>query len=207
MVDDDEPDLTPAELAAFQALPREAQPPPWLEDRVVAALPSGRPGYRHASPRWRIWAWRAAALAAAVVLFLGGFLAGRRQPRAIGAGAGDQLYLLLLLQDASFRPPPSASEAELVGEYDAWAEGLGRKGTVVLARKLADSGWLLNAGRPAAGLPVREARMSGLFLLRTTSEAQAIALARTCPHLRYGGRIELRRLIWAPGTKDGPARR
>jgi hypothetical protein len=194
MADDDEPDLTPAELAALSDLPREVQPPRWLEDRVVAALRLGRPSYRPASQGWRMWVGRAAALGVAAMLFIGGFLAGGRQPHIVPADAEGQLYLLLLRQDASFRPPAEASEAALEHEYDAWAMGLHRKGYLLLGRKLAKSGWLLTVGQPPAALPVVEARVSGLFLIRAASEAQALALARSCPHLRYGGRIELRHI-------------
>ena len=196
MVDDDEPELTPAELAALSALPREVQPPPWLEDRVVAALPRSRPRYRQAfqaSPRWRTWGWRVAAFGVAVMLFIGGFLAGGRQPHVVTADAEHQLYFLLLREGVDFRPPPNASQADLINETAAWANGLWRQGHLVLGRRLADRSWLLSADRPPARLPILAGRVSGLFLLRTASEAQAIALARTCPFLRWGGQIELRR--------------
>lgn len=197
MVDDDEPDLTPAELAALNALPREVQPPPWLEERVVAALPLSRPRYRHASRRWMKWGWRAAAFAVAAMLFIGGLLVGGRQPKVLSADAEGQWYLLLVREDADFRPPAGVSRAALTREYGAWAKGLSRKGRLVLGERLADSGWLLKVGRPLAELPVVEARarVSGLFLIRSASEAQALALARSCPHLRYGGWVELRRVI------------
>jgi hypothetical protein len=200
MVDDDEPDLTSAELAALNDLPREVQPPRWLEDRVVAALQLSRPQYRHAFRRWSVWGWRAAAFGAAVMLFIGGFLVGGRKHRVVSADAEPQLYVLLTLEDADFRPPAGVPRAALAREYDAWAQGLSRKGQLVLGEALADSDWLLKVGRPLAELSVVDARArgSGFFLLRATSEAQALALARSCPHLRYGGRVELRHITPNP---------
>jgi hypothetical protein len=34
--------------------------------------------------------------------------------------------------------------------------------------------------------------LTGLFIIRAASEAEALAIARTCPHLRYGGRVDVR---------------
>jgi hypothetical protein len=36
--------------------------------------------------------------------------------------------------------------------------------------------------------------LTGLFIVRATSREEAFALARQCPHLKYGGRVALRRL-------------
>jgi hypothetical protein len=37
-------------------------------------------------------------------------------------------------------------------------------------------------------------RIGGYFLIRAADDAAALALARSCPHLRHGGRIEVRRI-------------
>ena len=164
--------------------------------KSLGALPSSRPGYRHVSRGWRrTWGWRVATLAAAVSLFIGGFFAGARRPGAILSGAKDQIYLLLLWKDSDFRPPPVSMEAR-VHEYAAWGQELRRQGHLVLEERLATSGWLLKVGRPLAELPaVKEgAQISGLFMIRSSSEAEALAISRGCPHLRYGGSIELRRI-------------
>ncbi len=76
-------DLSPAERHAFAALPREAAPPPHLEDRTVAALrergllaiPIGE-GRRAAARRWPAWL-PAVAAAASVALFLSGMAVGQ----------------------------------------------------------------------------------------------------------------------------------
>jgi hypothetical protein len=69
----DEFELTDVDRAALSALPRETIPPPALEDTIVRAL-SARGLLR---PRTR-WSVRLAAIAAAALLFLGGFAWGRR---------------------------------------------------------------------------------------------------------------------------------
>jgi hypothetical protein len=66
-------DLTPAERAAFAALPHERAPGRLLEERVVRALRT-RGVLRRRAPAP---AWIAAGLAASVALFAGGFAAGQ----------------------------------------------------------------------------------------------------------------------------------
>jgi len=68
----DEFELTDADRAALSALPRETLPPPALEDALVRTL-SVR-GLLRPSARWSV---RLAAIAAAALLFLGGFAWGR----------------------------------------------------------------------------------------------------------------------------------
>ena len=36
--------------------------------------------------------------------------------------------------------------------------------------------------------------VGGYFLIRASSYDVAVEIARTCPHLRYGGRIEVRQV-------------
>jgi hypothetical protein len=69
----DDFELTDVDRAALSALPRETIPPPALEDTIVRAL-SAR-GLLRPSARWSV---RLAAIAAAALLFLGGFAWGRR---------------------------------------------------------------------------------------------------------------------------------
>jgi hypothetical protein len=52
------------------------------------------------------------------------------------------------------------------------------------------------SGAPVGPLADRVARsrvgLSGYFVIEAANWEEAVALARTCPHLRYGGRIALR---------------
>ncbi len=66
-------DLPPEEESALAALSRGAAPDPGLEDRIVADLRR-----RGLLRRRRSFGWNAVAVAAAaLLLFVGGFLAGR----------------------------------------------------------------------------------------------------------------------------------
>src|SRR5437762_1471596 len=75
---DDE--LTPAERAAFEALPRERMPSDVLEERTVNALKHAGllTTTTTASPSWRIPpTWLALAAAASVALFASGVVLGQ----------------------------------------------------------------------------------------------------------------------------------
>jgi hypothetical protein len=186
--DDPEVELTAAERAALAALPREIPPPAALEGRVLTSLQNDKP----APGAWHLGGFRYtglgafAALAASVALFcLGLWVGARRVTPPAAPQAGDR-YVLLLLEDPGFAP--AASENALVAEYREWAVGLRRRGLLELGEKLAE---------PAILLPEAMAtpsRVAGLFILRAKSAAVAAEIARSCPHLRHGGRIELRRI-------------
>jgi hypothetical protein len=79
-------------------------------------------------------------------------------------------------------------EARLVAEYAAWARGLQEEGKLLSAEKLADEpAELLGSGASPEG-----DRVGGFFLIRAASFEEAQRIARDCPHLRHGGRVELR---------------
>jgi hypothetical protein len=111
------------------------------------------------------------------------------------APATGRLYLLLLYTTPRPGAPPAPPERvrTIVGEYRAWARALEGEGRLVQAEKLAD-----DAGRslPAGGAPAGAGGevLGGFFLIRAADYEEAAALARTHPHLRYGGRVEIREI-------------
>ena len=173
----DEP-LTPDERAAIDRLPREAEPPSHLEDRVVGEL--------HRSGRLRGGRARASWLryAAAIALLAGGILIGRltARPVEVDPGAG---YLLLLYGSAS---SSGQSEAALSTEYAAWAHTLRDQRQLVSAERLRSEARVLGTTAEAAG----GAAPVGFFVIRAESLAAAEATAATCPHLKYGGTVVVR---------------
>lgn len=95
-----------------------------------------------------------------------------------------QWFLLLLYQDENFAS--DVSEPELVEEYRLWAESLGKEGKLLDGHKLTDQGRRLGV---AAG---QGETLSGFFRVYAESLEEATALSQTCPHLKYGGTIEVR---------------
>jgi hypothetical protein len=162
-------------------------PPERVEERVVAELRAR--GLLEPRRAWR----RLLAAAAAVVLFAGGWLAGRAPVDLSSAPHPPAGFALFLLGGVE----PGADEAELVEEYRAWAVGLAREGQLSAGEKLGPSAWLLDGASGETVLrtapeAVRAAPLSGFFLLTTGDPEEALAIARSCPHLRHGGEVLLR---------------
>jgi hypothetical protein len=143
---------------AFAELPRELEPDPALEERVVRA----------AFPRRRPWIGLGIAAAAAVALVL-------LWPHS--RKTGDQ-YVLLLHVDSTYVWPAPGHMAEREHEYGRWADSLASHGKLDLGGKLTGPG-----------------ELDGMFIVRARSAAEAAQIAATCPHNKYHGYVEVRRLI------------
>lgn len=170
-------------------------PPPDARARFDQRLASAQHGsadvWRRVRP-WYVGAWAATMVIAA----LGGFGVGAR--RAEGHGPSPivdmpgtkSTFLLLFHIDSTFRrgQTPAASAA-IMADYGRWADSLRRDGTLIGGEKLADStAWF----GPAHEVTARGDHLAGFMVIQVKDRAQAEKVAAACPHLKYGGRIELR---------------
>jgi hypothetical protein len=186
-------DLTPDEREALRRLPREATPPPGLEDATVAAL-GARGLLRRPAARPGVSPWL--ALAASLALFAGGLAVGRSGGITSPPADGRSRFALFLYEDSDYsQPSPGGMEAR-VQEYVAWASEPRENGSVEGGEKLRDEpGAVVATGRVTAEpAPGGEPRLAGYFLVRAADRAAALEIARTCPHLRYGGSIVVREI-------------
>lgn len=119
-------------------------------------------------PRRKRWLPLAAAL---VLVFAAGVFVGKYEPRR-------QTYALLLHEN----PGPSRVE-----EYVRWS----RNEFVVGGHELADDARFLDPRTTRDG----KGEVAGFFLIAAESLEEATQLARTCPHVRYGGTIEVRAVL------------
>ncbi len=108
-------------------------------------------------------------------------------------------FMLLLHEDPSGFAALSPQEIQaVVGEYSAWRERLAGQGRLAGGNKLKDEGgrWLTgqNGRVRVVDGPFSEAKevIGGYFMIEAADYDEAVAISRECPHLRYGGRIELR---------------
>jgi hypothetical protein len=191
--------LTPKEVKALEALPREQSPPPHLEDQIVKTLQARGLVQRGVYGRSQLTAkkklgWFAGAIAASVALLAAGFAIG--QHKTLDSTPTGSQFVLLLYEDTTFlRQAPA--ESTLVEEYRRWAGSLRRDGRLISAEKLNDSGMLINDS--AASSAVREhvpeaaeGIVSGYFVIAAKGYDDAVAVARASPHVRHGGRISVR---------------
>jgi hypothetical protein len=173
-------------------LDREVSPPPHLKQRVVRRLRAQ--GQLSGPAHW----WRTvAAAAAAVLLFAGGSALGARSASAVEvATSPDDVppaeFVLLLYEDAAFAAP--ADEQAVVDEYRDWVVTTRAQGTPVTGEKLAAVEAIVSADPPAGDAAAVLGRLSGFFVIGAPDEAAAVAVARSCPHVKYGGHIVVRRI-------------
>ncbi|MFQ5530105.1 MAG: YciI family protein [Gemmatimonadota bacterium] len=108
-------------------------------------------------------------------------------------------YVLFLHEDpTSFAELAPAEIEAVIAEYIAWREDLVTQGKLAGGKKLRDEGgrWLSKANgqvRVVDG-PFSEAKevIGGYFVVTAADYAEAVEVSSGCPHMKYGGRIELR---------------
>ncbi len=174
------------EPPALSELRQDRDPPPELKARVIERLESR--GLLRPRPTAR-WGW---AIAAGIALFSAGVGLGRSAGQS--ASPAGQRYALLLYDPAGF--DRSVPEENLVEEYRNWAISLGDK--LSMGEKLSEEERLLrqddserrpNSAEGPAG------PLGGLFIIRAGTLDEAMAIARSCPHLKHGGVIAVREIV------------
>ena len=174
------------------------EPPPELEERIVQTL-RNEGLIRHTSTGGEQMKKHYAVMSiVAVAALLAGFVAGQRLDDSPAAAADDDLeqFVMLLYENDSYQYPEEGRMAERIGEYSQWAREVAAAGKLVAGEKLADDGLLVAPGQsPTPTIPVAEqGTIGGYFIIRAQDADEAAALAATCPHVRYGGTVSLRRL-------------
>ena len=187
-------DLTPDEREALGRLPRESAPPPALEDATVAALARRRLLRRtHRTLPIRPWL----AIAASLLLFLGGLAIGRQGLAPQSAEDGRSRFALFLYEGPEYDQPAPEAMAQRVREYAAWATEKRGNGVVEGGEKLRDDGDLAiepDGRTDEAAVMPGASRLAGYFVVQAEDRRAAAEIARTCPHVRYGGRIVIREI-------------
>ncbi len=110
-------------------------------------------------------------------------------------------FLLFLHQDLD-RPRPSSPDEimAVTKSYMSWADRMRAEGKLAGGDKLTDDpGRVMRskAGRVAVtDGPYAESKelVGGYFVLKAADYEEACRLAESCPHLGYGGRIEVRQI-------------
>ena len=205
---DDERDLTPAEAEALRLLGERWTPPDDLAEETVKSL---RARALLAARTRRPWAVIPAAAAAAVAAFVIGFALGAARsgpsptvpPTTSTTEAKvseTDKYVLLLFENEDYRTAPNGEVLKgRIREYGDWMRATGKSGRYVSGEKLADDGrWCRMRGDHVEVLdPVSDGSrgaLAGYFIIGAGSYDEAVGIARGCPHLHYGGTIEVRRL-------------
>ena len=179
---DNEPDLP---LEDTERLRNGPVPPAMLESRVVEALRNDGLIRTRA-----IWSWPA-RIAASLLLFVTGAFVGHYASLARTApqpAPVQSRYLLLLAGDVA----PAADGSSRAEEYGAWARSLSARGIKVSGDELTSHAEVVSNSRAARFQDL--ASVGGYFIIEAADDGSAAALAHTCPHIKYGGSIVVRRI-------------
>jgi hypothetical protein len=183
-MNENDDELTPEEAKAMRSLAEGGMPPRALERATVARLKERGllAGRRRSRSLWLL-----AAAAAGIALFCAGVLVGHRRPEGPSSAAGPRF--VLFLYDAPSEPElTDAQMQERVSEYRNWAIGLRQTGADIRGEKLKTEGRRLGSASPG------EAPLGGYFIVSAKDWTAAMEIARTCPHLKHGGTIEVREI-------------
>lgn len=203
MTDKENPEdlLSGAEKRALEALDRDKLPPAELEARIVEALKRKRLITSSGESRTpRVLRYVSVAAAAALIFALGMEI-GSRRAASPGDGArssGDRQFMLLLFETPGvFQTLPPERSNEQVDEYVNWARGVAESGVNISGEKLKEEGRTLFAGPEGmqiSAIPAgpEERMLAGYFAIGAENFEQALRISSSCPHLKYGGEIELR---------------
>ncbi len=168
------------ELKDLKNLPKEMQTPLFLENKIVQQLKSE--GMINNRNTFNTWLPR---IAVAIVLFgLGYFFNSFTESKATTTNLKKDRYVLLLHQDENF----GKGEAVNVAEYAQWFNIVKNEYPQALGeRLLRNIQW---AGKENS----QSDWISGFFLIEAESDQEALEIAQSNPHIKYGGSIELRKI-------------
>jgi len=107
-------------------------------------------------------------------------------------------YLLLLHVNESWRELGREELEKYVTQNHAWLEQLMASGKAKGGQALARSGAMVSGknGRSVTDGPFAESKevVGGYLLLSVETFEDAVAIAKTCPMLAFGGKVEVRPL-------------
>ncbi len=186
-------EFSPKEKAAFAALQRERMPPVALEEKTISALKARGLLHAESTATGRGWPKFAVAMSAAAACLLLGFVLGRWRPAPATPHAASSLFVLFLYGGDS----ESVHEESHVQEYSAWIQSIAQAGRLANGEKLKASGRVLrkiDGQLQLHDLPRANSAgmLGGYFIIAAENYEEALKIAADCPHLKYGGAIELR---------------
>lgn len=109
-------------------------------------------------------------------------------------------FMLLLREDMNLFDAYSPSELQnIVQEYMEWGNALAANNQLAGGQQLVGDGITLvkKDNQVLTDGPFAESKevIGGYFIIKTASIEEAAELARSCPHLKYGGKIDIREAV------------
>lgn len=193
-------ELSPEERRAFSGLTKEKMPPSFLEEQIVEKLKSANVIRSRSTRRLRGYQRIGVAFALSLAIFVVGAMVGARRASAPPQKSDlPEFMLILRMSRPELEAKSPEEELQRVKEYSAWARELERKGLLTSGEKLKDDGRSLSQAKERATIietsaKAAEGAVAGYFLVVATDYDQAVTIAKTCPHIKHGGIVEIRQI-------------
>lgn len=197
--------LSENEETKLDELPREKKLRAEIEDDLVIVLLQKGLIERNRKPL-RLLKY-AFAIAATLVVFFAGAFSGRMHALKSIAGvegnvivhAEREFMLLLYESPGKYQNPAPEDMLAVIAEYSDWANELASYDQLIGAEKLKTEGNLLITGSAgiehhALEIGASGRTLAGYFAITAGSIDEALEISANCPHLKYGGEIELREI-------------
>uniref|UniRef100_UPI00404AE318 YciI family protein n=1 Tax=Fulvivirga sp. TaxID=1931237 RepID=UPI00404AE318 len=174
-----ENELSGEERDLFEKL-KGIKPPIEMEEETISKLKAE--GLIQSQNKM-IWVYR---VAAAIAFFILGYSVF---PYLNSNESPAYNYMLVLYEDANFKPGPPE---EMFDEYSHWMQGIYQNGMAIDGQEMKPASLLLD------GADIRNnatKTVGGYFVLSASSQEEAVKIAQSSPHLKYGGTIEVKEFM------------
>lgn len=161
------------------------EPDPGLEDRTIEKLVRSGLIRKDATMKQLGWVLR---LTAAIVILGAGIFIGAKMFNA--APAEQYSYLLLLHEDESYE---NGDEGTRFAEYGNWMRNLQQEHIAITGEKLDNA--MTMCDKDDAKTEEATASVTGFFMIRVSSKEDAVRIAMESPHVKHGGKIEIREIV------------
>lgn len=187
--------LTPEEKERLQIHTPHERVPAYLITKIIKKMKQENLILEPKPLLTRSWSGLAASLLLGIGLFAAGYFIGKpdgsRDSMAMPAPKASKFILLVHNDDL-----PAQDPMQQVREYRAWLEDIQAK-RIAGGEHLHNSGWILSGKNRENRVEARpefmgRQELGGYFTFEADNADEALAIAKTCPHLNYQGTLELR---------------
>lgn len=191
--------LTPEEKNILHPYTRNDQVPPYLFTKITKKMKEENLILEPKPLLTRSWSGIAASVIITIGLVATGYFIGNKSAETSTPGLTVQSkaakFILLVHND----DVPPSDPMQQVKEYSDWLNEIKAK-RIADGEHLHSNGWILSAdaanGKQVKAQPEFPGRqeLGGYFTFEANNADEALAIARTCPHLNYQGTLELREI-------------
>ncbi len=189
--------MTPEEKKRLQIETPDDRVPSYLITKIIKKMKQENLIMEPRPLLTRSWTGLAASLLLGIGLFAIGYFTGKpnesKDAIAIAAPKAAKFILLVHNDDLAAQDP-----MQQVREYSAWLQDIKAK-RFADGEHLHSNGWILSGKEQGGRIEERpefmgRQELGGYFTFEADNAEEALAIAKTCPHLNYKGTLELREI-------------